>query len=139
MQFSKVPELSFTSLVEKLCKKLSQRIGVLKKIRSCLPTKQRLLYYNTVIRSVLHYVSSIWTSCDKENLSCVFKLQKRAARVISEANNQAPVVQTLDSSIQRISIRKTNCVIHWIDFYPVDNAIQRLNNRGLASSVKLFP
>ena len=38
-------ELSFTSHVEKLCKKLSQRIGVLKKIRSCLPTKQRLLYY----------------------------------------------------------------------------------------------
>ena len=49
-------ELSFTSHVEKLCKKLSQRIGVLKKIRSCLPTKQRLLYYNTMIRSVLHYV-----------------------------------------------------------------------------------
>ena len=64
-------ELSFTSHVEKLCKKLSQRIGVLKKIRSCLPTKQRLLYYNTMIRSVLHYVSSIWTSCDKDNLVVV--------------------------------------------------------------------
>ena len=49
----------------------TQRIGVLKKIRSCLPTKQRLLYYNTMIRSVLHYVSSIWTSCDKDNLVVV--------------------------------------------------------------------
>ena len=86
-------ELSFTYHVEKLCKKLSQRIGVLKKIRSCLPTRQRLLYYNTMIRSVLHYVSSIWTSCDKESLSCVFKLQKRAARVISDANNQASSVK----------------------------------------------
>ena len=38
-------ELSFTSHVEKICKKLSQRIGVLKKIRSYLPTKQRLLYF----------------------------------------------------------------------------------------------
>ena len=87
-------ELSFTYHVEKLCKKLSQRIGVLnEKIRSCLPTKQRLLYYNTMIRSVLHYVSSIWTSCDKENLSRVFKLQKRAARVISDANKQASSVR----------------------------------------------
>ncbi|CAH3118109.1 unnamed protein product [Porites lobata] len=42
-----------------------------------------------MIRSVLHYVSSIWTSCDKENLNRIFKLQKRAARVISNANNQA--------------------------------------------------
>ena len=55
--------------------------------------KQRLMYYNTMIRSVLHYVSSIWTSCDKENLSRVFKLQKRAERVISDANNQASSVR----------------------------------------------
>ncbi|CAH3041595.1 unnamed protein product, partial [Porites lobata] len=36
-----------------------------------------------MIRSVLHYVSSVWTSCDKENLSRVFKLQKRSARLIT--------------------------------------------------------
>ena len=97
-------ELSFTSHAEKLCKKLSQRSGILKKIRSCLPTKQRLLYYNTMIRSVLHYVSSIWTSCDKENLSRVFKLQKRAARVISDANNQASSVELFNS-------------LQWLPFY----------------------
>ena len=39
--------------------------------------KQRLLYYNTMIRSVLHYVSSIWTSCDKESLGLAFKLITR--------------------------------------------------------------
>ena len=72
-------ELSFTSHLKKLCKKLSQRIDVLKKIRSCLPMKQRLLYYNTMIRSVLHYVSSIWTSCDKESLSLAFKLPKKSS------------------------------------------------------------
>ena len=72
--------LSFNSHVEKLCTKLSQQIGILKKIRSFLPMRQRLLFYNSMIRSVLHYVSSIWTSCDKENLGRVLKLQKRAAR-----------------------------------------------------------
>ena len=100
-------ELSFTYHVEKLCKKLSRLdwIGVLnEKIRSCLPTKQRLLYYNTMIRSVLHYVSLIWTSCDKENLSRVFKLQKRAARVISHANNQASSVKLFNS-------------LQWLPFY----------------------
>ena len=33
-------------------------------------------------------------------------------------------------AIQRISIMKTNCVIHWIVIYPVDSAIHLLNNRG---------
>ena len=44
----------------------------------------------------------------------------------------APVVQTLDTAaIQRISIRETNCTIHWIEIYRVGSAIQPLNNRGL--------
>ena len=29
-----------------------------------------------------------------------------------------------------ISVRETNCVIHWIEIYPVDSAIQLLNNWG---------
>ena len=50
----------------------------------------------------------------------------------------ALVVQTLDSTIHQInhcpedSTRKTNCVIHWLDFYPLDSIIQCLNNRDLA-------
>ena len=98
-------ELSFTFHVDKVCKKLSQRIGVLTEtIRSCLPTKQRLLYYNTMIKSVLHYVSSIWTSCDKENLGRVLKVQKRAARVISDSYNHASSVKLFNS-------------LQWLPFY----------------------
>ena len=97
-------ELSFNSHVEKLCKELSQRIGILKKIRSCLPMTQRLLFYNSMIRSVLHYVSSIWSSCDKENLGRVLKLQKRAARVISDADNQASSVKLFNR-------------LQWLPFY----------------------
>ena len=41
-----------------------------------------------------------------------------------------------ETSIQRelfkrwISVRETNCIIHWIEIYPVDSAIQLLNNWG---------
>ena len=57
-----------------------------------------------MIRSVLHYVSSIWTSCDKENLGRVLKLQKRAARVISDADNQASSVKLFNR-------------LQWLPFY----------------------
>jgi len=72
----------------KLCSKLSQRISILKKVRSCLPMQQRLLYYNAMIRSIMYYASTVWSSCDKDNLGRVFKLQKRAARVICNAHCQ---------------------------------------------------
>ena len=59
---------------------------------------------------------------------------------------QAPVVQTLDSTIHRInhypgykwciSVRETNCAaIHWIVIYPLDSVIQFLKNWGLDISV----
>ena len=53
-------------------------------------------------------------------------------------SNQALVVQTLDSAIHRINHYPADSVIlllsviltHWIVIYPVDSAIQHLNNRG---------
>ena len=46
----------------------------------------------------------------------------------SAFNLQAPVVQTLDSAIQRITQFFPVIRISWIVIYPVDSAIQLLNN-----------
>ena len=48
----------------------------------------------------------------------------------------APVVQTLDSTIQRISVMEINYAIRWIVIYPVDSAIQLLNNLGLIGQLR---
>ena len=48
-------ELSFDVHVEKLCTKLSQRIAVLSKIKRCLPHRERIIYYNAMIKSVILY------------------------------------------------------------------------------------
>ena len=74
-------ELTFIPHIDKLCKKLSQRIGILKKIRYCLPLKYRLLFYNAMIRPVMAYVNR------------VLKLQKRDARIILDADSQASSVK----------------------------------------------
>ena len=85
-------ELSFLPHVENVCKKLSQRIGVLRKIRGYLPLKQRLLYYNSMIRPVINYVAVVWTNCDKELLGRVLRMQKRAARIILNVDQQSSSV-----------------------------------------------
>ena len=65
------------------------------------------------------------------------EMQKGAHFTIVSTILLAPVVQTLDSAIHRInhypgiSIRETNYAIRWIVIYPVDSAIQPLNNWGL--------
>ena len=57
--------LSFDCHVVNLCNKLASRIGVqLSKIRAFLSLKQRLLFYNAIIRPVMSYTDIIWSSCD---------------------------------------------------------------------------
>ena len=85
-------ELRFHSHVDKLCKKLSQRIGILKKIGHCLQIKNRVLFYNAIIRPVMGNVSVIWSNCDKHCLDRVLKLQKRAARLVTGGDSYAPSV-----------------------------------------------
>ena len=85
-------KLSFHEHVDKLCGKLSKRIGLLRKIRTYLPLEERKLYYNAWIKPVMMYGSLIWSTCSKEDLLRVFKLQKRAARVVLGVNMKTRTV-----------------------------------------------
>ena len=95
-------ELTFIPHVKKLSKNLSQRIGILKRIKHCLPLKHRLIFYNTMIRTVTDYVNVVWTTCDC--LNRVLKLQKRAARIILDADCQASSVKLFNK-------------LNWIPFF----------------------
>ena len=97
-------ELTFIPHIDKLCKKLSQGTGILKKIRYCLPLKYRLLFYNVMIRPVMAYVNLVWSSCDKRCLNRVLTLQKRAARIILDADSQTSSVKLFNK-------------LKWIPFY----------------------
>ena len=50
-----------------------------------------------------------------------------------------PVVEKLDSAIQRISVRETNCPIQSIVIYPVDSVIHLLKNWGLVDKTIGLP
>jgi hypothetical protein len=100
-------ELSFSPHSDKICWKLSQRIALLRKIRSYLPLKQRLLYYNSIILPIITYAMVIWSSCNTECLYRVLRLQKRAARVILSTKIDAPSVNLFNK-------------LNWIPFYELN-------------------
>ena len=97
-------KLTFSEHIMTVCKKVTQCIGLLKKITNHLPLKQRLLYYNALIKPVINYTSVLRTNCDKESLERVLKLQKRPARVILNA----PPSNTINSLFNRLK---------WLPFY----------------------
>ena len=78
--------------------------------------------------SRIWYVSDSKVPCEKSLLLSSWKRRRVRRlwlnRVKPLKSPQSPVVQTLDSAIQRISIGETNCTIHRIEIYPVHSAIQ---------------
>jgi len=78
--------LSFTEHIDGICTKVSQRIAVMKKIKRNLPLAERKLYFNTLIKPIMLYGSCAWCTASEENVNRVSKLQKRASRVILDAD-----------------------------------------------------
>ena len=78
--------LNFTEHIDDLRKKVAQRIAVLKQIKHNFLLVECKLSFNALIKPILLYGSCTWTTAMEENVKCVFKLQKRAAHIILDAN-----------------------------------------------------
>ena len=61
--------LLFDDHIDELCKKVAQRIGVLvKNIRKNLPIKERKLFFNSMIKPIMLYGSTVWDSWSRANI-----------------------------------------------------------------------
>ena len=73
--------LKWDSHIETVTKRVSRTIGVMNKIKNFLPTDALLNIYNALIAPHLNYGIMIWG----KNCNRLFKLQKRAVRVITKS------------------------------------------------------
>ena len=81
-------QLNFNQHINDLCRKLSQRIGVLNTIKRNLPINEQKLFYNAMTKPIMLYGSCVWSSTSCDNINRIHKLQKRAARVILNAGRE---------------------------------------------------
>ena len=72
------------------------KLFLLKRIRHLLPMDTRILFFNYYIKPYLEYCCSIWGNSSKENLNIIVKLQKRAARLILDADFFTPSIVLFD-------------------------------------------
>ena len=96
--------LTYEVHFDKLCIKLSKRLGLLRHISLYLKKNQRIIYFNAVIKPLLMYASTVWTLCNKEVLERVLRVQKRAARIILESQCTSRTATLFNN-------------ISWIPFY----------------------
>ena len=82
--------LSWSTHIDYICKKLSQRLGMLRRIRHNLRYEARLAFYYCLTLSIMDYCCVVWGNTSKENLDRIHRLQKKAARLILDRESKAP-------------------------------------------------
>ena len=69
--------------ISNLCKTISPKIGLLRKLKQLLPQRSVELVYKSTIQSRIDYCISTWGYSDKKYIKQVQGLQNRAARIIT--------------------------------------------------------
>ena len=82
--------LTWNEHVEQTTKKINKRLGLLKRSKSFLTPKARIMFYNAVIQPVMDYGSCVWGDVSASHNNTMVKLQKRAARIITNSAWDTP-------------------------------------------------
>ncbi|XP_063418925.1 uncharacterized protein LOC134701720 [Mytilus trossulus] len=82
--------LNWKNQIDQVCANISSRIYLLSKIKKFLDINARKTYYNGYILPLIDYCCIIWGECKNEGITRILKLQKRAARLILDADPLSP-------------------------------------------------
>ena len=74
--------LSWKDHVEYIGKKISSRLGMLRRARKVLPRHACIILYNAMVLPLFDYCCSVWDSCGLGNKAYLDKLHRRAASII---------------------------------------------------------
>lgn len=82
--------LTWNQHIDYLCSTISSRISLLKQLSNYVPSNIQKIYYQGYILPLIDYGSVIWGSTFNNNIERLNKLQKRAARIILNAEFTTP-------------------------------------------------
>ena len=82
------PSLSLTDHVQKVCKKASSRLGLLRRIRPILTIHAALDLYKAMVQPVTTYCSTAFLSMSETNRKKLERLETRATKIIFGARHQ---------------------------------------------------
>ena len=79
--------LSWRMHIESVCVTVSKLLGLMWRVRHILDKRGMLMFYNSLILSRFNYCFSIWGDGPKDAMLKLFRLQKRAARLVLGCNS----------------------------------------------------
>ena len=90
------PLLSWTSHINKINCKVSQKIGIIRRVKCLLPAATLIMLGNALILPYFDYYSNVWTNSKKNNSSSLQIQQNKLARILLSADYLTPTDDMLN-------------------------------------------
>ena len=74
--------LTWTDHTNAVAKKIASNLWLLSRIKEYLSTDQRVQFYKAYIQPHIDYCNSVWGGTSQRNLDRIYRLQKRACKII---------------------------------------------------------
>ena len=132
--------------VKHICKKISTYIWLLSKIKYFLSQEHRVMFYKSYIQPHIDFCNIVWASSSLSNKEKIFKLQKRACRVILDYNvedsNEALQSLKILSVYDRLFLRKAKFMFkvhHGIAPAYISENFELRNERDMSINLRSAP
>ena len=133
-------ELKWKAHAEDVHKKVSKRLGLLRRIRSSLTLQAAQAVYKCIIEPIFSYADTAWGELPESSITSLQRLQNRATKIVTcqkstrTARNIVnwPVLESLRKIHQCILVYKClwNFVpIHLKNYFKVNNDVHNYNTR----------
>jgi len=93
------PNLNYSDHAQRIIKKISSALYVLRKAKNFLTKNAIKLLYYSLIHSHIIYAIQVWSSCSPALISKIYKLQKQCVRIINRSKYNAhtePIFKSLN-------------------------------------------
>ena len=74
--------LTWTNHTDAVAKKIVSNLWLLSRIKTYLTTHQRIQFYKSYVQPHIDYCNTIWGGTSQRNLDRIYRLQKRACKII---------------------------------------------------------
>jgi hypothetical protein len=91
------PQLSWSNHINQISSIVSKRIGVIRRVKYCLPNFTLKLLANALVMPHLDYCSPVWSNCNMEHSNTLQILHNRLARIILSADIRTPISDLMNS------------------------------------------
>ena len=87
--------LTFDNHMNRVCGKICQSLGVLKRASMFVPYDTKLILYNTLVLPHFDYCSTVWDVCSDYHISRLQKLQNRGMRILLGCDRKTHICDML--------------------------------------------